>query len=266
MNIQDIISSGVLELYASGIASAEEKLQVEAWVKQYPEVAAELEAIELGLERHAFANAVTPAAGLKDKLFEKINAVPPVVNTIPNNEYTVAPAKVVGIKNYWKWAAAASVALLIGSSVMNVMFYNRYTTADTNLKQTQEQLSVASQQMDDMKYDMSYVHSPYSKPVALKGMDAMPTATAKIFWMENTGDVMIDASNLPDAPKGKQYQFWAIVNGVPVDGGMIITNDKGQKFRMQKMKAFGKAEAFAISLEKEGGNPFPTEVVSMGKI
>jgi anti-sigma-K factor RskA len=110
------------------------------------------------------------------------------------------------------------------------------------------------------------VHSPYSMPVALKGQEVMPDATAKIFWMQNTKEVMVDASNLPDAPSGMQYQFWAIVDGKAVDGGMIITNDKGKKFRMQKMKSFGRAEFFAISLEKEGGSPVPTKVVSMGKI
>ena len=47
---------------------------------------------------------------------------------------------------------------------------------------------------------------------------------------------------------------------------MIITNDNGTKYRIQKMKSFGKAQAFAISLEKEGGNTTPTTVVSMGKI
>jgi len=35
---------------------------------------------------------------------------------------------------------------------------------------------------------------------------------------------------------------------------------------MQKMKSFGKAQAFAISLEKAGGNSVPTLVVSVGKI
>ena len=264
MNEQEIISSGILELYAAGLASEEEQLQVQTWVKQYPGIAAELNAIETGLEEYALANAVAPSEGVKKSLFEKINAT--TDTTISNKENTVAPAKVVAIKNYWKWAAAASVALLIGSSAMNVMFYNKFTTADNNLKQTQEQLSLASRQMNDMKDDMSYVHSPYSKPVALKGMESMPDATAKIFWMENNGDVMIDASNLPDAPAGMQYQFWGIVDGAPVDGGLIITNDKGKKFRMQKMKSFGKAQAFAISLEKEGGSKTPTAVVSMGKI
>jgi anti-sigma-K factor RskA len=261
VNTQDIISSGILELYAAGLASEEEQLQVQAWVKQFPEVAAELQDIESGLEDYALANAIAPAAAVKEKLFETINSGP---SSIENKN--TAPAKVIGIKNYWKWVAAASVALLIGSSAMNVMFYNKYTTADNNLKHSEEQLAIASKQMTDMKEDMEVVHSPFSMPVALKGQDVMPDATAKIFWMQNTKEVMIDASNLPDAPNGMQYQFWAIVDGVPVNGGMIITNDKGKKYRMQKMKSFGKAEFFAISLEKEGGNPTPTKVVSMGKI
>ncbi len=268
MTIKDIISTGMLELYASGLASDQERLQVEDWVKQYPEVAAELQAIELGLEKYALANAVAPGAGLKDALFEKINKAPAVVNTTPNsNAYTgKSPASVVRIKNYWKWAAAASVALLVGSTLINVMLYNKYSAANTALKQTNNELSVVYGQVRDMKADMEVVHSPFSMPVALKGQEVMPDAMAKIFWMQNTKEVMVDASNLPDAPNGMQYQFWAIVDGKPESGGLIITNDKGMKYRMQKMKSFGRAEFFAISLEKEGGNVTPTKVVSVGKI
>lgn len=263
MNAQDIISSGILELYAAGIASDAERQQVEVWLQQYPEVAAELNAIETGLESYAQANAVAPATGVKEKLFAQINTT------------ATPPAPVVGINsrqakepefNFWKWAAAASVVLLIGSAVLNVTFYNKSETAEAKLAEAEEQLSATTSKAEQMQNDMEVVHSKYSKPVSLDAMPEMPDATAKIFWMTNTGDIMIDASNLPDAPAGKQYQFWAIVDGKPVDGGLIITNDKGQKFRMQKMKSFGKAQAFAISLENEGGNPTPTRVVSMGKI
>ena len=61
---------------------------------------------------------------------------------------------------------------------------------------------------------------------------------------------------MPAAPTGKQYQLWAIVDGSPVDAGMITT-DKGS-YSIQKMKSFGKADAFAITLEKTGGSPTPT--------
>ena len=265
MNAQDIISSGLLELYAAGLASSEEKVQVENWIKQYPEVAAELNAVEMGLENYALANAVAPGNEVKGKIFTAINTLKPVKNTAAEMS-NVLQAKIIPFSNYWKWAAAASVALLIGSVAMNVMYYNKYDTAAKGLHETQQQLALEQQRGKEMKTDMDVVHNPYSIPVSLKGQEVMPDATAKIFWMQNTGEVMIDASNLPDAPAGMQYQFWAIVDGKPENGGLIITNDKGKKFRMQPMKAFGKAQAFAISLEKEGGNPTPTKVVSMGKI
>jgi anti-sigma-K factor RskA len=259
VDIQDIISSGLLELYAAGLASSEEKAEVEAWVKKYPGVAAELHAIQSGLEEYAQINAITPESTVKEKIFAEINAVPQVnhINT---------EAKIIPVKNYWKWAAAASITLLIGSTAMNMMYYSKYDTASKNLNDTQQQLAQEQQHSNDMKTDMDIIHNPYSLPISLKGQDVMPDAAAKIFWMQNTKEVMVDASNLPDAPQGMQYQFWAIVDGKPVDGGLIITNDKGKKFRMQKMKSFGRAEFFAISLEKEGGNPTPTKVVSMGKI
>ncbi|HEV8079376.1 MAG TPA: anti-sigma factor, partial [Chitinophagaceae bacterium] len=63
-------------------------------------------------------------------------------------------------------------------------------------------------------------------------------------------------TNLPQTPDGKQYQLWAIVDGKPVDAGMIST-EKGI-YHIQKMKSFGKAEAFAITMEKKGGSPTPT--------
>lgn len=262
MNVQEIISSGLLELYAAGIATDAEKQQVEAWQQQYPEVAAELNAIEAGLESYAQANAVAPAAGLKEKLLAQINDTAPSAPVVNISSRQATEPEF----NFWKWAAAASVVLLIGSAVLNVTFYNKSESAEAKLAEAEEQLSIASSQAEQMKYDLGIVQNPFSKPVSLDPMPEMPEAAAKIFWMTNTHEVMVDASNLPDAPAGKQYQFWAIVDGKPVDGGLIITNDKGKKFRMQKMKSFGRAEAFAISLENEGGNPAPTHVVSMGKI
>jgi anti-sigma-K factor RskA len=263
VNVQEIIQSGVLELYAAGLATPAEREQVEAWRLQHAEVAAELNAIELSLEKYAQVNAVAPAAGVKEKLLNQITGQSEVTGASTNNGSQ--PAKVVSF-NGWKWAAAASIALLIGSTIFSYSLYNKTERAVAKLDETEKQLATVRREADEMKNDIGVVQNPFSKPVSLNGLPEMPAAKAKIFWLTNTGDVMIDASNLPDAPAGMQYQFWAIVDGKPVDGGLIITNDKGKKMRMQKMKSFGRVEAFAISLEKEGGNPTPTKVVSLGKI
>lgn len=267
--MKDIISSGLLELYCLGLATPAEVSEVEQWAAQYPEVAAEIEAIRLGMEGYADTHAVAPSASVKEKLFAQLGIdddtqAAPVI--APANGTAPGAGKVYAMPRYWKVAAAAAVLLIAGSAILNMVFYNKYTTLSKDLDATKAALAVEKQHNQDMQSDMAVVQNPNSMAVSLKEMQPASGRNAKIYWMQDTHEVMVDASNLPDAPAGKQYQFWGIVDGVPVSGGLIITTDKGKKFRMQKMKSFGKAEAFAISLEKEGGNPTPTEVVSMGKI
>lgn len=106
-----------------------------------------------------------------------------------------------------------------------------------------------------------------ARPVNLGAMPDVPNAAARIYWMQHTKEVYIDPSNLPQAPAGKQYQFWAIVDGAPVNGGIITTEINGKKVHVQKMKSFGSAQAFAVSLEDAGPEkPTPTKVMVMGKI
>lgn len=263
MNAQEIISSGILELYCTGLTSVAETADVQRWAKQYPEVAAEIIAIQAGLENYAQANAIAPGASVKEKVFARINKdmAAPVVNLKTAGNST---AKVVPLKNYWKIAAAASILLLIGSTVLNVVFYDKFNRTSKDLENSQQALVRETQRARGMEVDMGVIQSKYSEPVKLSGLEAAPDAVAKIFWMKNTGDVFIDPSNLPDAPKGMQYQLWAIVDGKPVDAGMIKSENKAH---IQKMKSFGRAEAFAVTLETEGGNPTPKgSMYVMGKI
>jgi len=266
LEIQDIISSGLLELYAAGIASETETRQVHEWVSLYPEVAVELKEIMIGVESYATVQAMVPSASVKEKIFARINTkeigkvIP--IQPVADNEF-----KQIERYPYWKMIAAASVIMLIASIVLNVFTYNKFSKADQNLLALKETVDSIQEKKNEMEADMNIVQSKYSMPVSLKGLEAAPDATAKIFWMQNTGEVFIDPSNLPDAPAGKQYQLWGIVDGKPVDGGMILTSKKGDKYRIQKMKTFGKVEAFAVTLEPEKGNATPQgPMFVMGKM
>ena len=269
MEAKDIISSGILELYATGIASTEEVKLVQQYVLQYPEVAAELAQIEAGMESYARAFAVQPDPSVKGKIFARINneenTASKVISITDNSSEPTA--KIIGIKPYWKFATAASVALLFGSIALNLLMYNQRNDTAKNLQRTEQELASLKEENKVMEGDMQVVQSKYSKPVSLHGLEAAPDAAAKIFWMENTGEVYIDPSNLPETPTGMQYQLWAIVDGKPVDGGMILTSKKGDKYRIQKMKTFGKAEAFAVTLETQAGNTTPKgPMFVMGKM
>lgn len=260
MEKQDIISSGILEMFALGLTSTSEAAQVAEWVKLYPEVKAELEAIEISLEHYAMDHVVEPSPAVK----RNILSAPGV-----NKEQTAAtpPAVVRNISPVWKYAAAASILLLLSSLYFNMSYYGKLQQARADLQNSRQELVTAKDELKAMSTDMDVVKNKYSQAVSLNGMDAAPEAAAKIFWMKNTGEVYIDPSNLPEAPAGKQYQLWAIVDGKPVDGGMILTNKKGNEYHIQKMKSFGKAEAFAVTLEAAGGKPQPEGTMFvMGKL
>ena len=253
MERQEIISSGILEIYALGLTSEQEAAQVAEWVTQFPEVKAELAAIEKSLELYAMEHAVQPSAAVKQTIIQKLE---------PRKT-----ALVKSISPAWKYVAAASVLLLLGSVYFNMAYYNKYKQADTALQNSQKELVAATGKLNAMNSDMDVVKNKYSQAVSLNGLEAAPEAAAKIFWMKNTGEVYIDPSNLPETPAGKQYQLWAIVDGKPVDGGMIITTKNNNEYHIQKMKTFGRAEAFAVTLETAGGNPTPKgDMYVMGKL
>lgn len=270
MSIQEIISSGVLELYCMGLTSAAETAEVRQWAVKYPEVAAEINAIETGLEKFALQSAVIPDAPVKEKIFAAIksNATAPVIE-MKKTGNSGKNAIVRNVSAFWKYAAAASIILLAGSLFFNYSYYNKNESLSTELASTQTDLINQKEVAGTMKQEMGVMADKNAVPVSLDAMPDVADAAARIYWMKNSGDVYIDPTNLPAAPKGKQYQFWGIVDGIPVSGGMIDTRSEvdGKKVHMQKMKSFGRAQAFAVSLEDAGPEkPAPSKVVVSGKI
>jgi len=259
VEVKDIISSGLLEMHVMGICTEAESAQVLAWTSQYPEVKEEQNAIELAMESYAAAYAITPSRSAKEKILTRVNS-PENTTSNSNFTHTALQAPVVSINGpIWKYLAAASIILLIGSSILNYTYYNKLEVTTTAYEQTKTALLAANEKVNYMNEDLSIVRNKYSQPVSLNGLPAAPDAAAKIFLMKNTGELYIDPGNLPDAPEGKQYQLWGIVEGKPVDAGMILTTKKDNKYRIQKMKTLGNVaiQAFAVTLEDIGGKPQP---------
>lgn len=267
MELKEIISSGILEQYVLGLTSPEESDKVDSYVKKYPELKEELDKISQSLEEYATSYSITPAKNVKDQIFAKINQSNKETSFKEKSFESQTKARVYRINSFLKFAAAACFFLLIGSVLFNYKLYNRIERSNVEMSALQQELNAQKQVAIDMNKDMSVVKNKMAMPVVLKGTPHSPESVAKIFWMKNNGEVYVDPSNLPAAPIDKQYQLWAIVNGKPVNAGMISSKN-GDIYRFQKMHSFGKAEAFAITLEKAGGSESPTmdEMVVIAKI
>jgi quercetin dioxygenase-like cupin family protein len=87
IDIQQYIESGILEEYCSGCLPEDEQQQVITYCNLYPQIKAELNAIEAALEHYASMLAVEPGDHVKENFLkfvdEEEQALNAVINTLP---------------------------------------------------------------------------------------------------------------------------------------------------------------------------------------
>ena len=253
MNGQELIASGLLEVYVLGEGTVEERALVERLRISEPTVRAEIEQIELVLEKHAKANAVEPSM---DRKLSVLNAIIPEKGKVLPLDNRQAPRGM-------NWLAAAAIGGLVLSGAGNFMLYDELRSVRGRLSSLEDDRAVLAQQlqvqqtsMKEAQDQLAVVFDPAKHLVPLVGQVVDPNAAARIFMDPNTNEVYLDVISLPAAPAGKQYQLWAQVDGKMVDAGMLELADNGT--RLQRMKTNPNATAFGVTLEKEGGSAEPT--------
>lgn len=280
MEIKVYIESGMIESYVLGLADPEDTLEIERLRKEYPEVEQAIDDFSIAIQEQALKNAVMPPKEIKEQLFAALNfqepltykSVTPMVVAHNSNLTNENPVPSIYSSNTnWKYLAAASIMLFILSAIGNLLLYNRYTSTkneyasllnERNSLQANNQVfqtklknyQSASEMMADPTIAMVQLKDPAHK------RDIMTT----VFWDKKTKDVYLLTNKLPAPNKNQQYQLWALVDGKPVDAGMLDP----QCTSLCKMKNITRAQAFAITLEKVGGSPVPTmdQLFVMGTI
>ena len=264
MDIKAYIETGIIESYVMRLTSAEENVEVESMMIAYPEVAKAVSDFEISLENQLLVHAVAPPPQVKQQVLDAL------ANDFAAKKDEHGAAIVVPFKKStppWKYLAAASIALLFLSGAFNIYYYNKYhniqkdyngllaerTSLFANLDAANTKLNVLDSNMQMMK-------DTAMQMVAMTGKNSKAT----VYWDSRSKDVYVLQNEMPKAPAGMQYQLWAIVDGKPVDAGMI--GDCGDQ--LCKMKNTPKAQAFAITLEKAGGSPVPTmeQLYVIGKV
>jgi len=254
VNVQEYISSGIVESYVLGLASPGEQVEFESMCKQHPEVLQARIDFELSLEQQAMQNAIAPPPALKQQ----------IMDTVLSSEARVIPLNTdteVRKTNWLKYAVAASIVLLAGSLFWNISQYTRNQRLQASYNEVvrdYDSTVVRSTAMEDQLAQLGMLGKPNVKFAAMKGLAPAPASYATVVWDTISTDVYLIINNLPKPADDKQYQLWALFNGQPIDVGMI-DNDvfTGKKELMIQMKNVSGAQAFAITLEKKGGNPTP---------
>lgn len=265
MDSKEYISSGILESYILGHASPEEAGILECVMKNNAEVKAAYEEAQKTFELLATAQAVTPPNDLKSKIWDKIQLeqnvedekpVIPLNSVEPKAETQQIETQEIRVEKNKSWknfAVAATVLFLvsIGANLYWMSNQNEMKNELAVLKSDKQSQNLA---MQNLEQKLKITSNPNMLKIVLAGVEKHPESNAVVYWDKTSKDVYLTANSLPKAPEGMQYQLWAIADGKPVSAGMY-TDDKDAKIALANIPS---AQAFAITLEKEGGSEIPT--------
>lgn len=255
MNVEEYISSGILEAYALGELSEQERAAVERNLLQYPQLRKELELIEQAQEQLLMKAAISPNASVKTRLFASI-------------EKENSGSKVVDINrvesdiSVWKFAAAAAVTIALVSSYLAYNYWSKWKTTENSLSEliaqnqrVAQDYNTVNDRLDQIEKDLNIVNNPAFNRVVMKGTPNAPGALASVYWNESTQEVYLSIQQMKELAAENQYQLWAIIDGKPVDVGVFDANFDG----LLKMKAVQAGVAtFAVTVEPRGGKQSPT--------
>lgn len=263
-----------------GLLPEEEATKMEQLILLFPELKAEADRISEALEALAMQSTLAPRPSAKEKIFERLsslqdssenNATGAPVRHLPHVKTEDSQAPVIPIKkrrqNYLLVASVGGLLLSI-ATIFFLVSENRNKQRDVaaleqRIRRAEQNNTTLQQQQLAYEQTLQLIQDENVDAITLQAVPGKPVASAKVFWNQQSKEVFVMNVSLPQAPAGKQYQLWAIVNGQPVNAG-LLTNGNNQP---QKMTAFEKADAFAITLENRGGSTVPTldQMYVMGK-
>jgi anti-sigma-K factor RskA len=256
MDINNYISSGIIEMYVMGICSAEEKAELELLRNQYPQLNKAITQFEIEFENNALHNASPTGSKLDNSILQSLNELQtPVVNINSGrrrvNEIT-----------WLKPVAAAAIVLLAISSFFNYSLYKKTKAQQLTLNDNVNQSAAATLP----QADYAILKNPSITPVAMYGVAPHSICRCTLFWDKKTGKAYMMIHHLVRTTQEKKYQLWAMVNDKPVNVGMVNDAIRDRFIELQNVPAG--ANAFYVTLEDAAGSPTPTmaEAYLYGKI
>lgn len=261
MNIEEYISSGILEAYIFDELSETDRAEVRSMAEKYPEVKLALEETEETFLAFTAKGAIEAPSNVKSKLFTDLG-LEDSSNLKQEANVKALPVEKKASGFYPYISAAASLVAIIGI-VLALYYRSQWLDSESRISEliTQnqtiaQQYNVVKNQADQYASNLEVLRKPGLETVELKGLDIAPDANAIVHWNKKSSEVFLNAKKMPSNPDDLQYQLWAIVEGKPVDMGVFDV--AGDMTSLIKMKSIKNASAFAVTLEPRGGSINPT--------
>lgn len=175
--------------------------------------------------------------------------------------------------NWLSFTLAASFALLI--ICLSLILYS--LNLNTQINQIEEKVAEQQETISDLQAEiqqkeelLSVLESRQAEIIFLSGMESNPDGYGKIIWNTESNDLLLQVSNMPVIQNDNAYQLWVIINNKYIPAGVFSVNSEGEGFfKIEEINNadLQSSEAFAVTLEPEGGSQQPTgDTYLMGNV
>ena len=162
MDLKEYISSGIIELYASGNLNEHESAEVEHLIRTCPEIESEYKTIN---------RSEKPFSQSKQDLISSENKQ----------------------SSSFKYLLAASIVFLLTSLVVNLYLYNKLNDANSEIAILSDQKKIITQEYEAVnkklsiaRSDIEILHDRNYKAIDLRGMEISPSSNVMAYW-RNSG-------------------------------------------------------------------------------
>ena len=265
MDRHDTIGA-MIDAYALGHLSPDERRAVESHARECEVCAAELRELALVMEGLAHVpEPATPSAALRQRVLSTLASLPQEApRPLAESNVLTLPGKRTaarrGVHPGWL-AAAALVVLAFGALLYSVNSTRRLLVDD--LQEAQAETADLRRRLDQFTTQadlaVSILTAGDMLPVAMAGRENATASTARAYWSPTRG-LLIVADNLPVPPPGRIYQVWVIGGEKPVSAGLL--GEQGSARGMLIAPPPGGIPAgtvtVAVTEEPAGGRPAPS--------
>lgn len=253
METKEYIASGILELYVYGLLDETQNLEIAELAKKHKEIEDEIMSIEKSIL--ALSTSFSPFLSVEN--FAKIKSQLEIKHQSKVIELQPKSTQ----SNYLGWAAAAVLLLGVGYLYnQQVSFKNEIVTLEKEKSKLNEVVLSTETKNKQTNEALTVIRDAKNTVVALAGQTVSPSSSAKVYWNKDTQLVYVDASGLPEPPKGMVYQVWSLKlkpTLTPTSIGLLDNFDDNNS-RFFAVSNTSDAEAFGITLEPAGGSKSPT--------
>lgn len=258
MDVQELITSGKLELYVAGTLTEREMGDVAAYAQEYPEVAAEIEKIE-----RAMLDFLSPVEFEMESV-EKEREIDEILEKLRDQSPAVAVFPLYRISKVAIAAITIGLIVMTGLCVWLGLRENTLKGEMAALRDNQQKMADNNRETVEhytrMQQQLSVMRNILTRRVELKTVAGNKITTQGnymlVYWNPATRKLLLADANLPDLTPDQQYQLWALYDGKPVDAGVFDYKNRTVSVGFQK--DISAAQAFAVTVEPKGGSKSPT--------